>query len=519
MIMLRAAAFAALLLLGAAAGAAAQSVTLTSPGGGVTVSGDLLGFDGEFYRVDTIYGPMTVDAAGVGCEGNGCPDLSSFVSELFISGSARMGTVLVPALIEGFAARAGLRAERRLQEDGGTTYLLTDPAERRVTARFHLRATNTDEGFADLLATEADIVMAARVVRPEERQRAREVGLGDLSSARQSRVVALDALIPVVSTSSMVSQIAPEDMAGVLSGRVINWQDLRGPDAPVVVHLPSPALGLGQAVEDLVLRPVDQRLTVPVEFHLDLDDLATAVQADPFALGLTSYSDAGGTRALTLTGGCDFRQQATRRTVKTEDYPLTMPLLFYMPAKRLPKIGRDFLNFLRTPSAQLVVRRSGFIDQTPEEIALQSQGDRFTNAILSAGPEITLEELQRMTRRLWGMSRLTTSFRFEPGSVRLDAQSRSNVQQLAEVFETGRYDARTVVFIGFSDGEGAARPNRDIALQRAETVRKAVQRAARDANFERVTVRVDAFGEALPMACDDTPWGRDANRRVEVWVR
>jgi phosphate transport system substrate-binding protein len=30
---------------------------------------------------------------------------------------------------------------------------------------------------------------------------------------------------------------------------------------------------------------------------------------------------------------------------------------------------------------------------------------------------------------------------------------------------------------------------------------------------------VDAFGEAMPMACDDTAWGRQVNRRVEVWVR
>jgi phosphate transport system substrate-binding protein len=31
--------------------------------------------------------------------------------------------------------------------------------------------------------------------------------------------------------------------------------------------------------------------------------------------------------------------------------------------------------------------------------------------------------------------------------------------------------------------------------------------------------RVEAFGEALPMACDETAAGRRLNRRVEVWVR
>lgn len=124
-----------------------------------------------------------------------------------------------------------------------------------------------------------------------------------------------------------------------------------------------------------------------------------------------------------------------------------------------------------------------------------------------------------MTRTLDGMARLTTSFRFESGSIRLDAQSRSNVQQLARALEVGRYDARQVTFVGFSDGDGPASANRDIALKRADAVRRAVKQAAETANFDRVVLDVDAFGEALPMACDDSAWGRQANRRVEVWVR
>jgi phosphate transport system substrate-binding protein len=165
-----------------------------------------------------------------------------------------------------------------------------------------------------------------------------------------------------------------------------------------------------------------------------------------------------------------------------------------------------------------VIRRAGFVDQAAEEISIANQGDRFANAITTAGPEISLEELQRMTRTLGDMARLTTSFRFEAGSVRLDAQSRSNVQQLARALEIGKYDARRVMFVGFSDGDGPAGANRDIALRRADAVRRAVSKAAETANLDRVQLDVDAFGEALPMACDDSEWGRQANRRVEVWV-
>jgi phosphate transport system substrate-binding protein len=117
------------------------------------------------------------------------------------------------------------------------------------------------------------------------------------------------------------------------------------------------------------------------------------------------------------------------------------------------------------------------------------------------------------------MKRLTTSFRFNAGSVALDAQSRANVMQLAQRLEQGRYDARELLFVGFSDGDGPAESNRAIALRRAEAVRQSVLQAGETADFSKTTIGVEAFGEAMPMACDDSSWGRLTNRRVEVWVR
>ncbi len=50
-------------------------------------------------------------------------------------------------------------------------------------------------------------------------------------------------------------------------------------------------------------------------------------------------------------------------------------------------------------------------------------------------------------------------------------------------------------------------------------MRDAVLAAAKTPGELRVALEVEAFGEALPMACDDSDWGRQVNRRVEVWLR
>lgn len=515
----RAAIFAALFLFGLAQPVFAQDVTLTSQDGDVEITGTLLGFDGEFYRVETQYGELTVDGSGVQCEGPGCPNLSGYVAEVSFSGSSTMAEVLLPALVEGFASRNGLKAERTQLDDTHFQYSLMGAETQVTVARFTFRVTNTDEGFADLLANEADVVMALREIRPQERQRAYEAGMGDMTDARRSRVLALDAMVPVVAPENPVRRISTSQIVQVLAGELTNWSDLGGPDAPIAVHLPDSGSGLAQAVEDKLLRPGKRAIAADVQRHDRSSALASAIASDPFAIGLASFAEIEPAQPLTLTGSCGFSLAASRRTVKTEDYPLNSPMFLYLPARRLPKMAREFLSYVNSPAAQLVIRRSGFVDQAPELIPVNAQGDRFANAILSGGQEVDLNELQRMLRTLESMKRLSLSFRFETGSARPDAQSRSNVLQLARAIESGVYDSKRLMFVGFSDGEGPASGNQRIALARAEAVRKAVLSAAETVDAERMQIEVAAFGEAMPMACDDSDWGRKVNRRVEVWVQ
>ena len=99
---IRVAVYAALFLVMGTLPVVAQDIALTSRDGKVELSGTLLGFDGEFYRVATEYGELTIDSSGVQCAGPGCPNLDNFVAELQLSGSATMGRVLMPALIDAF---------------------------------------------------------------------------------------------------------------------------------------------------------------------------------------------------------------------------------------------------------------------------------------------------------------------------------------------------------------------------------------------------------------------------------
>mgnify|MGYP000244710934 FL=1 len=514
--MLLGAAFFAALFMAAPKAATAQDVTLSSRDGGVEVSGTLLSFDGEFYRVETVYGVLTLDSQAVLCEGPGCPDLEAYVAEFTLSGARSMGAVLMPALIEAFAARQGLSARRMVRDDDHFTYVLGQPETGHDAARITFRLSTTAEGFADLLAGETDLVMALREARADEVVHAQEAGLGDLSDPARSRVVALDALVPVVARDNPLREIGAGALVALLSGQEANWP---GRDEAVVLHAAPQGSGLDELLAEKLLVPAGAQLAQGVRRHADDAALADAVARDPLGLAVTRLSDTGNARVLRTAGACGMSPTLSRRSLKAEDYPFAAPLFLYTPAHHLPLLARDFLDFLSTPAAQIVVRRAGFTDQAREEIPLAGQGERLANAIAQAGPEVGLEELQRMVAAMKGAARLTTSFRFRGGSTALDAQSAGNVAALAHALESGAFDGREMIFVGFSDGEGGAAVNRKIARRRAQEVRAAVRAAAVWADLSRVTLRVEAFGEALPMACDDTEWGRRVNRRVEVWLR
>ncbi len=511
-----AAIIAALFFLFAGGAARAQDVTLSARDGAISISGTLVTFDGEFYRVDTRYGVLVVDGQGVICTGPGCPDLDAYVAEFTFSGAPAMGRHLMPDLLQAYAARRGLQVTRDIRDDGEFSLVLSDPVAGRTVARVGFKLTSTAEGFADLLTDQADIVMALRPVNDEEIALGLDAGLGDLSRGRQSRVVALDALVPVVARANPKRRLEIEQLAAMLSGRQSEWPDGQG---GIGLHVPASGSGRRTALQADFLTPFGLTLTAKATAHQSGRALSDAVAADPLALGVVGLSDLGNAVRVTLTGRCGMPLPATRSTIKTGDYPFTAPLLLYLPARRLPLFARQFLDYLTTPPAQLVIRRAGFVDQQREEIPLDAQGIRLSNAIAKAGPEVPLEELQRMNAALQGHARLTTTFRFRGGSTELGPQSAGNAVTLARALESGLYDDRELVFIGFSDGEGDWQVNRRIARERAVAVRDAVRNAAITADPARLKLRVAAFGEAMPITCDDTDWGRAINRRVEVWLR
>jgi phosphate transport system substrate-binding protein len=76
-----------------------------------------------------------------------------------------------------------------------------------------------------------------------------------------------------------------------------------------------------------------------------------------------------------------------------------------------------------------------------------------------------------------------------------------------------RYTGNDVYLFGFADSQGGRDLNCRLSTDRAHSV---------GSEFEQRGLRsgvITGFCSDLPVASNDTPDGREKNRRVEIWVR
>ena len=99
---------------------------------------------------------------------------------------------------------------------------------------------------------------------------------------------------------------------------------------------------------------------------------------------------------------------------------------------------------------------------------------------------------------------------FATDRAELNANGMASVRKLAEIMTQN--PGRTVMVEGFTDSTGSAAHNKDLSERRAASVAQAL--ASLGVPRERIAMR--GYGEAFPVASNDTASNRQLNRRVEI---
>jgi outer membrane protein OmpA-like peptidoglycan-associated protein len=124
--------------------------------------------------------------------------------------------------------------------------------------------------------------------------------------------------------------------------------------------------------------------------------------------------------------------------------------------------------------------------------------------------ESRLQELEaKQTSRGWVLT-LGSDVLFDVGQAVVKPGAYRSLERIATFLQA--HPDQSIVIEGYTDSTGSEQLNLDLSRRRAEAVVQAL--AARNIESSRIQTR--AFGQAFPVASNDTAAGRQLNRRVEL---
>lgn len=509
----------AALLGGLLAGAAmAQEVTLHAPDGSLSMSGRLVEFDAGIYTLQTPIGLMMLGVDQVVCEGAACPDLLADISDFSFAGSSGISTTLMPALIEAYAASLGGHVEVDSVTASRVVYHVLDTGGAPyMTLSFDMG--NAQQGFAALAAGDADVALSSRRITDSEKTRFMRQGMGDLTSAAQEYLLALDGVSIVVNPNNPIQVLRMDQISEIFSGNVRNWREVGGPDAQINIYRRDAQAGITQEFNALVMVPSRRSLAQTALIQPDNASVAAAVEADKNGIGITSMVEQNSTAALLLETTCGQVAALSSFAIKTEEYPMSRRMYAYVKSAPLPEKLANFLAFITSDAAQNVVEQAGYVSQTISRSTLNDQGRKIAHALLAERDRAAFIQLQSMVAELQGATRSSLTFRFIDDTMALDNRAVADIARLAARLKSGAFAGKQLLIMGFADGTDTLNASQRISQARADFIRDAVIEASNGADLGNVQLLSVGYGKLAPVGCNSSEEGRAANRRVEIWVR
>ncbi len=237
-------------------------------------------------------------------------------AELSYVGSSTIGENIMPAAVEAFTKKTGIK-------------LLS------------IGSQGSGKGLDMVVSGAAPLAGVSRSLTFVEKQQ-----------RIYYQTIAYDAVAVYVHDSNPVTNLSKAALKGIFTGRIRNWKEVGGKDGPIVAITEIWGAKRAQMVEfrDQVMDGATYR-----EDRREVDrppDQVTALLAEP--QGITSVSTAQGRPGIRAVAIDGFPPD--ERSVRSGAYLLSRPLLLVTPARPDPD-ARRFVEFMLSAEGQAIVAR------------------------------------------------------------------------------------------------------------------------------------------------------------------
>lgn len=253
---------------------------------------------------------------------------------------------------------------------------------------------STVSGIDAVIAGSADVAGSARAMHDKR----------DEERALVFQPVALDAIVPVIHPRNPANNITLAQLRQIYLGRITNWKDVGGADAPINLYsIAAPLDGIEFSFRRLLYKRGDQKVAAP-RLYLNTSKLEEAIAIDPNGLGLTSLSSSYANKGMKMLAVEGI--SASTQNVANGTYPLfnTLYIVHREDAANRPAID-SFVLYLNSPTALQTMRRHQLVPFSEAGDVYSRDGERlaFIDTAIAGVTPAEIAAMQR-TRDLPPMS-------------------------------------------------------------------------------------------------------------------
>lgn len=210
-------------------------------------------------------------------------------------------------------------------------------------------------GIAALIDNTTDIAMASRKIKIDERMK--------LQNAKRpvvEKIIAWDALAVVVNPKNPVSQLTREQLEGIFTGKITNWNQVGGPNMKIVVYSRETSSGTYEFFKESVLKNKNYMASV-----LSMPATGAIIQSvsqTPGAIGYVGHAYVNDeVKAIRVSYDGKNFVEPTYVNAKNKSYPVVRPLYFYYTKDHEAKV-KAFIDYVMSAEGQKWVKEVGYID-------------------------------------------------------------------------------------------------------------------------------------------------------------
>ena len=215
---------------------------------------------------------------------------------------------------------------------------------------FDLEFKGTAYGIGSLLGGYCDIAGASKAMVKEQEEIAHERGVEPKEHFLGSYTVAV-----VVNAANPVSNLTSNQVAALFTGRIHNWKEVGGSDAPVHLYIRDPISGTHIGFKELAMS--NQGYAAGARLLTNYVEIVQDVAKDQNAIGYCGLDLAkhSGTKSLSIDG-----VSPSVETINQQKYPYARPLRLYTDALKEAPQTRQFVEFVLSARGQQIVAQMGY---------------------------------------------------------------------------------------------------------------------------------------------------------------